>query len=242
MVKPLEAHLQRQVEHSERFFWHRLRWRAVREYLPSDTPFELIDVGAGAGLLGTFLRRDRPLATYRFIEPIESLRSMLCSIHGDSADAAGDVTFEGARFVTLLDVLEHQEDDTRFIKELVDKMEPGSVLLLTVPALPKLWSPCDVALGHYRRYEKASLLACFDNLPVVPLEVSFLFPEMVLPGYLRSRRGTNDKSVDLAVDAEFPDLPGPVNDGLYGLGTMSLALRKHWPAGSSLFLAAEITG
>jgi hypothetical protein len=236
------VHLQRQVENSERFFWHRLRWRAVREYLPKHTPFELIDVGAGAGLLGTYLRRDRPLARYRFIEPIESLGSMLRSVHGADADATSDSHFATARFVTLLDVLEHQEDDALFIEELVGKMAPGSLLLLTVPALPKLWSPWDEALGHYRRYTKPSLRACFDGLPVAVREASYLFPEMLAPGYLRARRGASGDRVDLTEDAEFPDLPGPVNDILYGLGTMSLALRRHWKAGSSLFLAAEITG
>ena len=242
MVEPLEVHLQRQVEHSERFFWHRLRWRAIREYLPNDANFEVVDVGAGAGLLGTYLRRDRPLATYRFIEPIESLSSMLRSVHGVSADAAADSRFTAARFVTLLDVLEHQEDDAQFIGGLVAKMEPGSVLLLTVPALPKLWSPWDEALGHYRRYTRSSLLESFNGLPLTILEVSYLFPEMLLPGYLRTRRGRTGERVDVTVDAEFPDLPGWANDVLYFLGTASLALRRHWKAGSSLFLAAEITG
>jgi hypothetical protein len=236
------VHLQRQVENSERFFWHRLRWRAVRGYLPKDTAFELVDVGAGAGLLGTYLRRDRPLATYRFIEPIESLGSMLRSVYGEGADANSDATFGTAGFVTLLDVLEHQEDDATFVRELVAKMVPGSLLLLTVPAVPKLWSPWDEALGHYRRYTETTLRACFDGLPVAVREVSYLFPEMLVPGYLRARRGRSGGRVDITEDAEFPDLPGPVNDVLYGLGTVSLALRSHWKAGSSLFLAAEITG
>ncbi len=242
MVDPLEVHLRRQVEHSERFFWHRLRWRAVRQYLPNDAHFEVVDVGAGAGLLGTYLSRDRPLATYRFIEPIDSLGSMLRSVYGDTADASSEFRFATARFVTLLDVLEHQEDDAQFIGELVAKMEPGSVLLLTVPALPKLWSPWDEALGHYRRYTRSSLLACLDGLPLSTLEVSYLFPEMLLPGYLRTRRTRTGERVDVTADAEFPDLPGPVNDVLYIVGTASLALRRHWKAGSSLFLAAEITG
>ena len=72
--------------------------------------------------------------------------------------------------------------------------------------------------------------------------MSYLFPEMLLPGYLRTRHGRTGERVDLTVDAEFPDLPGPVNDMLYALGTASLALRRYWKAGSSLFLAAEITG
>jgi len=242
MADPLEGHLQRQVANSEHFFWHRLRWRAVRGYLPVGRPFELVDVGAGAGLLATFLARDRPLGHYRFIEPIESLHAMLVSRHGQAADASEVATFDGAGFVTLLDVLEHQEDDAGFIRDLVAKMEPGSILLLTVPAMPSLWSQWDVALGHFRRYEKDSLRKVFADLPTRTIETSYLFPEMVPPGYLRSRRQPPGAVVDLEVDAEFPDLPGPVNDCLYGLGTISLSLRKHWGFGSSLFMAVEVTG
>jgi hypothetical protein len=219
MADPLEGHLQRQVANSEHFFWHRLRWRAVRGYLPVGRPFELVDVGAGAGLLATFLARDRPLGHYRFIEPIESLHAMLVSRHGQAADASEVATFD-----------------------LVAKMEPGSILLLTVPAMPSLWSQWDVALGHFRRYEKDSLRKVFADLPTRTIETSYLFPEMVPPGYLRSRREPPGSVVDLEVDAEFPDLPRPVNDCLYGLGTISLSLRKHWGFGSSLFMAVEVTG
>lgn len=45
MTEELEAHLRRQVEHSQRFFWHRLRWNVVRGFLPNDEKFELVDVG-----------------------------------------------------------------------------------------------------------------------------------------------------------------------------------------------------
>ena len=74
MTEALEAHLRRQIEHSARFFWHRVRWSAVSIYLPKNKPFELLDIGAGAGVLGTFLAKDRPQATYHFVEPIETLR------------------------------------------------------------------------------------------------------------------------------------------------------------------------
>jgi Methyltransferase domain len=239
LTEALEAHLRRQIEHSRRFFWQRLRWRAVRNYLPTDSAFDLVDVGAGAGLLGDFLSRDRPRATYEFVEPIESLRQFLRERYGDQADVADQSDFEDASFVTLLDVLEHQEDDQAFMAELVGKMPPGSMLLLTVPALQKLWSDWDVALGHFRRYDKNSLLRCVEALPLTINEMSFLFPEMVPLGILRARR-KNAKAQ--GEDAEFPDLPGPVNDLLYGLGTASLALRRKWRTGTSLFLAATVEG
>jgi hypothetical protein len=58
----LERHLAHQVEHGRDFFWHRLRWTVVSQYLP-DVPFTLVDVGAGVGLIGEFLRDRGPAAT-----------------------------------------------------------------------------------------------------------------------------------------------------------------------------------
>jgi len=241
LTEALEAHLRRQIEHSRRFFWHRLRWRAVRGYLP-DAPFELVDVGAGAGLLGSFLSEDRPRATYRFVEPIASLSEVLRVRYGDGADMAEAADYGGAQFVTLLDVLEHQEDDRTFMESLVAKMAPCSTLLLTVPALQRLWSQWDVALGHFRRYDKTSLLSCMEGLPLVVVETSFLFPEMVPLAMVRARRNTPVASEASCEDAEFPDLPGLANDVLYGLGTASLSLRRHWRSGSSLFMVATVSG
>jgi hypothetical protein len=240
MTDALEGHLRRQVERQwQRFFWHRLRWRVVRSYLPEATAFELVDVGAGAGLLGTFLARDRPQSTYRFVEPIDTLRQLLRERYGDTADAGDDADYGSATFVTLLDVLEHQQDDRAFLSALVEKMPRGSTLLLTVPALPSLWSQWDVALGHIRRYDKASLLACTTGLPLTVHDTSFLFPEMVPLGMFRKRKQRTPLP-DNADVAEFPELPGFANDLLYGAGVASLSLRRHWRTGTSLFMAASV--
>ena len=50
----------------------------------------------------------------------------------------------------------HQEDDKAFVSDIVAHMRPGALLLLSVPALPWLWSKWDSALGHHRRYDKRS--------------------------------------------------------------------------------------
>jgi hypothetical protein len=236
-VEALEDHLRRQIEHSRGFFWHRLRWRAVTTYLPLDAPFQLLDVGAGAGLLGLYLARDRPLATYRFIEPIASLASHLEQEYGTSANAGELQAFTGIDFVVLLDVLEHQADDRSFLADLVGRMTPGSMLLLTVPALNSLWSRWDVALGHHRRYTKASLSRALDGLPVRVREMSYLFPEMVPLGLARRVIRRRRQAGGGSESALFPDLPGPLNEALYGLGQLSLRLRRAAPLGSSLFAA-----
>lgn len=240
MSRALEEHLRRQFEHSRRFFWHRLRWRAVRKYVPGDAPLRLVDVGAGAGLLGEYVTKDRPNVAYEFAEPIESLRADLRQRFGEQADATDRASFGDARVVTLLDVLEHQEDDRLFFEQLVAKMAPGSQLLLTVPANQRLWSEWDVALGHFRRYDKASLAACCKGLPLDVQEISYLFPEMVPMGKLRARRSRKGKLEVTEDSAEFPDLPAIANDVLYGVGSLSLDLRRHSPLGTSVFLAARV--
>jgi hypothetical protein len=241
MNDSLEAHLRQQIDRSDRFFWHRLRWSLVRDYLPVGRPFELIDIGAGAGLVGNFLTREFPEATYRYIEPIESLRLHLGERFGDEADASSWPDYRSGQFVTMLDVLEHISDDHTFITKVVTSMAPGAVLLLTVPAQPRLWSSWDDALGHERRYDRTSLSACLDGLPLTILEMNFLFPELVPLAMVRSRLRRPSRAPTTSQDSSFPRLPGVVNDLLYGLGSLPLAWRSHWRTGTSLFLAATVT-
>jgi SAM-dependent methyltransferase len=234
-MDPLEAQLRRQTERSRDFFWHRLRWRAVASYLPGDRPIELLDIGAGAGLLGDFLARSRPLATYRFVEPIPSLERYLEGRYGRHANAGSLDSYQDVDFVTLLDVLEHQEDDRRFLGELVQGMSPGAVLMLTVPAFSWLWSGWDVALGHHRRYDLPGLAQVWRGLPVRAMEASYLFPELLPAALMRRwRRPPIGEHVD---EASFPDLPASVNEWLYRVGRASLRLRSWWPGGTSLFAA-----
>jgi hypothetical protein len=223
----LERHLAHPVEHGREFFWHRLRWAAVSAYLPRE-PFTLVDVGAGVGLVGEFLRDERPAATYRFVEPIPFLEEHLERRYGAAANAKGDARYEQAAVVTLLDVLEHQEDDRAFMADLAGRLEPGALLVVTVPAGRYLWSGWDVALGHHRRYDPAAFRRAVAGLPLAVVELSYLFPELVpLALVRRLRRRAGD-------GVEFPELPRPVNELLTRAGAVSLRLRRAWPLGTSL--------
>jgi 2-polyprenyl-3-methyl-5-hydroxy-6-metoxy-1,4-benzoquinol methylase len=238
----LESHLRRQIEHSRRFFWHRLRWRLVKRYLPADRPFSLIDVGAGAGILGAFLADELPNAEYRFIEPLDSLERHLGEQYGERANGRELESFEGIDYVTVLDVVEHIEDDREFLADLARKMAPGSLLLLTVPAMPWLWSGWDVALGHYRRYRKRDLRSLAAAMPLEIVELSYVFPEMLPPALVRRLRLPASKATGPADEsAEFPDPPALLNQLLYEVGLASQAARKVWPAGTSLYAVLRRT-
>lgn len=55
--------------------------------------------------------------------------------------------------ITLLDVLEHIENDDLSLDTLQSLLRPGGHLLITVPAFQFLWSAHDTLNNHFRRYD-----------------------------------------------------------------------------------------
>lgn len=68
--------------------------------------------------------------------------------------------------ILLMDVIEHIEDDSSFIKRLVKATgnKQNISFLITVPAFQSLFSKHDTLLSHYRRYNIKRLTSlCRDN-------------------------------------------------------------------------------
>ncbi len=59
--------------------------------------------------------------------------------------------------IALFDVLEHVQEDTASLRSLYERVTPDGHLILTVPAMPWLWSRHDVMHHHFRRYTRRSL-------------------------------------------------------------------------------------
>jgi 2-polyprenyl-3-methyl-5-hydroxy-6-metoxy-1,4-benzoquinol methylase len=68
----------------------------------------------------------------------------------------------GEMFDTLLyiDVLEHIEDDHAELRAALSRLALGGKIIVLSPAHPGLFTEFDRAIGHFRRYTKASLRAC----------------------------------------------------------------------------------
>lgn len=230
----LEHHLSDQIDHHADFFWHRVRWRVVRAWIP-EGPCVVLDVGAGAGLVGDYLAADRPAARYDFIEPIASLEGRLERRWGAERNRSRTTALDDVDVVTLLDVIEHVEDDRGLLADLASRTASGTTFVVTVPAKQRLWSSWDAALGHHRRYERAGLRSLLDDLPLEVLEVSYLFPELVPPARWRAWRGRDAP----AGSAEFPQLPRVVDRALLALSTMTARARRLAPTGTSLVAVAR---
>jgi len=59
--------------------------------------------------------------------------------------------------VLALDVIEHIDDDEVAVRRLAQLAKPSGHVILSVPALPELFSEFDHVQGHRRRYTPASL-------------------------------------------------------------------------------------
>lgn len=113
-----------------------------------------------------------------------------------------------ARAVTAMDVLEHLRDDAAALRELVRIAEPCGAIVLTVPAMPSLWSDWDEALHHHRRYTLGGLRALIRPLDVDVVRLAYFNAPALLPIWLvRTWRRVRPPAPD-AVWAEHR-MPGP---------------------------------
>jgi SAM-dependent methyltransferase len=133
--------------------------------------------------------------------------------------------------VLLADVLEHVDDDRGFLSDLVARLRPGAVLLITVPANPWLYGPHDVALGHRRRYALDDLRRLWAGLAVEERFTSS-FNTVLLPAIAASR--LIQKSGTGRSDLE--ETGGLTNALLYSLFNLEshVVARLPFPAGVSL--------
>ena len=140
--------------------------------------------------------------------------------------------------ITLIDVLEHLDDDVGTLSLLGAALRDGGAILATVPAHPFLWSSHDLAHHHKRRYRMGELLR---NMEAAGLRTSYasyfnmwLFPVVAGVRMVKRGFGASKSGDDLF-------LPGPlVNDLLYRLFSSESRLigRMKLPMGVSIVAIA----
>jgi len=155
--------LRRMYELEDTYWWFVGRRSVLRAWLARmarDLPPEpaILDIGCGTGGNALLLREfgrvtgmDRSEAALELCRE-RGLSDLILSTAEDPRipDSSYDL-------VTLLEVLEHVEQDTRAAQEACRVLRPGGRLLVTVPAYPWVWSEHDEALGHVRRYTRRGL-------------------------------------------------------------------------------------
>ncbi len=98
-----------------------------------------------------------------------------------------DLRGERVDSIVCMNVLEHIEHDAATLRDFASVLEPGGRLVLLVPALPRLYGTLDVALRHFRRYDKDGLATLVSDSGFEVKDIRFLNRPGVFGWWLNSR-------------------------------------------------------
>jgi SAM-dependent methyltransferase len=144
----------------ETHWWFQGKKRVVETLLKSaDIPEgDFLDIGCGTGMfLKVFCSRGNAFGLDASHQALSYCRFKGCE---KVVQGSGDyLPFADGKFsfVSLLDVVEHADDDGNVLKEAHRVCMPGGIVLITVPAYRFLWGSHDEVHNHKRRYTRNKL-------------------------------------------------------------------------------------
>jgi SAM-dependent methyltransferase len=233
----------------DRHWWfvgrRRIFLSMLDRYLPpraGGQPRRVLDVGCGTGTMLQYL------ASYGKAQGIDADQEAVrfCrrrGVHQVRQVSSIPLPFPAAAFdlITMLDVLEHIDDDRGMLRELHRVLSPAGMLLLSVPAYRFLWGPQDEISGHKRRYTapevRERLTGAGFSIRRLTYFNTFLFPAIAGIRVLRPYRpGSPNLKSDFTMTR-----PGPANTILAGIfaAEAPLLARLDLPFGVSILALAR---
>jgi len=144
----------------------------------------LLDVGAGDGWFATTMATRFPGLEVTCWDPgyddpaVD--RDALARAAGERIRFTAEAPAGRFPLITLLDVLEHVEDDAGFLGALLqERAAPGAWVVVSVPAWPALFTRHDVRLRHHRRYTPASARRLLEGAGLALMASGGLFGSLL---------------------------------------------------------------
>jgi len=232
------------AELEDHHWWFKSRSQIVMDEIGrrvADPIGRVVEIGPGTGGNLVRLASMFPSAEVVGVEPSRAARE----VAGAKGVTVVEGTFEAipARdgsvdLLVALDVLEHCAAPELALADALRVLKPGGLLVLTVPALPSMWSAHDDINEHYRRYLAADLR---ESLTTAGLRIARLtyFNTVLLPGAWPIRRVSRLLRLKSSVGVGIP--PRPVNSALYALFASERAYlaRRDLRVGMSLLVSAH---
>lgn len=236
-------------ELEDRHWWFVARRRILRDVIRRDLQLparsSILDVGCGTGaFLADCSSEFQTAGTDTSPLAVEYCRQRgLRNIVQCTLDAYPHPE-ERFDLITLLDVIEHVDDDQGLLRNALALLRPSGRLLVTVPAYQFLWSRHDEVNHHKRRYTASRLVSVLRNAGFTVQRTTylntFLFPLAAaerIAGRLRTGRDPGVLSLPpailnkalLSVFASERHLLRFVSFP-FGLSVMAIAVPQNAPA------------
>ena len=115
-----------------------------------------------------------------------------------------DLPDDAYDLIALFDVLEHIEADTPALRRLGQALAPDGRMLISVPAMPWLWSHHDELHHHFRRYTKTSLRRTIEDAGLRAERLGY-FNTLLFPAAIAQRVVSKITGSEAPLDA----IPAP---------------------------------
>ena len=151
--------------------------------LPDDP--RVLEAGCGTGGNLAMLSSYGRLEAFEYDADARAVASAKGGINVEPGALPDEISVPDDAFdlIALFDVLEHIEQDVASLASLGKKLAPRGRLLISVPAMPWLWSHHDVAHHHFRRYTKRALRDAISSAGLSTQSIGYfntlLFPAAV---------------------------------------------------------------
>jgi SAM-dependent methyltransferase len=226
-------------------WWFRGRRRVVGALLDASLDRggarpRILDVGCGTGAMLPLL------AEYGETRGVDSEPAAVdyCRTQGERVELASAVELpfadESFELVTMLDIVEHVDDEAGALSEAARVLVPDGLALVTVPAYQWMWGAQDEISHHRRRYTRARLRAALAGADLRTLRAGYfntiLFPPIAAVRLARRLRDHPATGSDVELTR-----PGRLNELLtrvFGLEA-TLVRRADPPFGVSAFAVAR---
>lgn len=152
--------------------YHRYLLDAALPSLQRAGVCRVVDLGAGIGTYSALLR-DLGYDVVA-VEPDEHAAAVAAEAGLEVVADSHLLPDAGADAVISFNVIEHVADDTGLVAEMGRLARPGGVVVIIVPARHELWTPMDDHVGHFRRYDRATLSRTITDAGLTTHRVRYL--------------------------------------------------------------------
>ena len=198
-----ESAYQKHLEMDRSHFWRigkrRLVLRWLTEALKDKSAPRFLDIGSACTIFPDKLSKLGDVIVVDPHRPSVEAASKIFGLDARYGALPENIPFAGkVDVISMLDVLEHIEDEKGALNKVYHLLEDDGVFILTVPACQWLWTQHDEILHHYRRYSKKRLKLVLQDAGFQVGRISYytclLFPLAVVQRLLSRLQPKEDKS------------------------------------------------